>query len=275
MSYDTLIVDFPYLSHRSYCAPFQLTTKTGLNSTLIYSFLVTVKSLREKFNPKEIIFACESYGTKSWRRALQSTYKPVKRTEQGYITSVNDLKILLYLLGYKQCKADCNEADDTIATLAVGASKTKLIFTVDKDIMQVINPLVHIYTGKEIFDETKVKEKFGVYPRQIPDLLAITGDRADNIVGVKGYGPKKATAVLNQYGIIEHIPNHEDINKHRIKLLLNKRLTLLNKHAKIEELKFEATETISSLLDKYELKKIKEHINDYKVKEKQSVESFF
>jgi len=168
-----------------------------------------------------------------------------------------------------------NEADDVIATLAVGIDKLKVIFTVDKDIMQVINPLVHIYTGKEIMVESKVKEKYGVYPHQIPDLLAIMGDKADNIEGIKGYGPKKALEVLKKYGFIEKIPTNESINIHRVKLLLNKRITQLNRQATLEEITFDNSVTINEILDKYELKKIKENINDYKLEKKEVLSSFF
>lgn len=274
MNYELLILDGPYLSHRSYNAPFQLTTKTGLNSTLIYSFLVSLKSLQQKFNPKETIITWESHGTKSWRREILSTYKPAKPLDNQFISILGDLKTLLYLLGYKQVMAAKNEADDVIAKLSLGTT-TKLIFTVDKDIMQIVNPLVHVYTGKEIMNESKVKEKYGVYPHQIPDLLAITGDSADNIDGIKGYGSKKAQAILQQYGYIENIPNDEPLNLHRVKLLLNKRLTLLNKQATLEEITFDTSLTINSILDKYELKKIKETINDYKLVEKISLDSFF
>lgn len=275
MQYQTLIIDGPYLAHRSQAAPYKLNTSTNLDSTLMHTFLRSLNALRKQFNPKEIIITWESHGTASWRREMLPTYKPPKPTEPNYIQQVKDLQILLYLLGYNQVNSPKNEADDVIATLAVGYKETKLIFTSDKDIMQVVNPLVHIYNGKKIFDETAVKDKFGIYPHQIPDLLAIAGDSADNIEGVKGYGPKKATAILRQYGFIEKIPNSEPINLHRVKMLLNKRLTTLNKQASLERLQFDTTLTINSILDKYELKKIKENINEYKLVEKKSIESFF
>lgn len=275
MKYDTLIIDGPYLSHRSFCAPFHLATKDGLDSTMMHTFMASLKTLKNKFEPKEIIFTWESHGTPSWRREILPTYKPAKPVDNQFISTIGDLKILLYLLGYKQVMAAKNEADDVIATLSVGADKTKLIFTVDKDIMQVVNPLVHIYTGKEIMDESKVKEKFGIYPHQIPDLLAIMGDKADNIDGIKGYGPKKALEVLKKYGFIEKIPNSEPLNRYRVKLLLNKRLTQLNEEATLEEITFDTPTTINEILDKYELKKIKENIDDYKLVEKKSLTSFF
>jgi len=275
MKYDSLIIDGPYLSHRSYCAPFHLTTKDGLDSTMMHTFMASLKTLKNKFDPKEIIFAWESHGTPSWRRKILPTYKPAKPADNQFIGILKDLKTLLYLLGYKQYMAAQNEADDVIAKLAVGYKQTKIIFTVDKDIMQVVNPLVHIYTGKEIMTEPKVKEKFGIYPHQIPDLLAIMGDKADNIDGIKGYGPKKALEVLKKYGFIEKIPTDEPINVHRVKLLLNKRITQLNAQATLEEITFDTSLTINSILDKYELKKIKENINDYKLEEKKSLQSFF
>lgn len=276
MNYDILIIDGPYLAHRSFEAPFKLTTSKGLDATMIYSFLITLNSLRKKFNPKEIKIAWESPGTPSWRRELMPLYKPPKSLQNLFIDQNKDLQILLYLLGFNQFKSDCNEADDVIATLALNEINTKLIFTVDKDIMQIINPLVNIYNGKEIINESKVKEKFGIFPHQIPDLLAITGDNADNIKGIDGYGYKKASKILKQYGYIENIPNTELINKYRIKLILNKRLTRLNSHAPLTTITFDTTLKVNDILDKYELKKIKENINMYKIENKHyTIDDFF
>jgi len=268
MNYKTLIVDGPYLAHRSYSAPYRLSYH-GLDATLMHGFIRSLNAIHKKFKRVELLIAWESHGTPSWRREQQPEYKPRRKADNQYINQVKDLQILLHLFGIKQFMAPKNEADDVIGALASNPDNLPaVIFTVDKDIMQMISNNCHLYDGKykEIFDSSKVKSRYGVYPHQIPDLLAIAGDSADNIQGIDGFGMKRTTALLNQYGIIEKIPNTEPINKHRIKMLFNKRLTLLNKNCLVTPLDFNHNEhTIESILDKYSLKKIKENIEEYKL----------
>jgi len=265
-----LIVDGPYLAHRSFGAPYKLTTTTNLDATMIHSFIRTLNSLRKQFLPKQIIIAWESHGTKSWRRELLPEYKPSSGTvTQEYIDELRDLQLLLYLLGVGQYYASSNEADDVIATLVKQAKDSgTVIYTIDKDIMQLVNENVHIWDGKQFHSKGSILEKFKVEPYQIPDYLAIVGDSSDNIKGIKGYGPVKVVELLNKYISIEGIPNNEKIWNYRPQMVLNKKLTTLNDKCQLEPVPnkdFKTNETIASIMDKYELKKMKEKIDEYKL----------
>ena len=269
MNYDTLLVDGSYLAHRSFDAPYKLITSKGRDSTMIHSFVRTLNSLYKQFKPNHIIVAWESPGTPSWRRELYSAYKRGRgRLNSQFIYQLNDIQKLLFLFDIIQYSAPNNEADDVLAAYmkSNGYCENVLIYTVDKDIMQLVTDGCHIFNDKtkEIFDISKVKEKYGVYPNQIPDLLAIVGDKSDNIEGIEGYGYKKAVKILENYGFIEHIPTTEVINKFRIKLLLNKKLTMLNSNCWLTPYQYNGHETIESIMDKYELKKMKENIDEYK-----------
>lgn len=275
MQYQKLIIDGPYLARRSYGAPYKLTTSKGLDSTLIHSFMRTLKSLHKQFNPKEIIITWESHGTKSWRREMLPSYKPRSGSVGNeYYDELRDLQVLLHLLNIKQYYSPNNEADDVIARLTVDnqgkfiKDENILIFTVDKDIMQLVNSFIHIWNGKEMITEETVMEKFGVKPHQIPDYLAIVGDTSDNIKGIDKYGPKKARNILSDYGDIDNIPNSQPLYQYLQKLTMNKRLTLLNRSCVLETIpneNFKSEKTLISLLDKYELKKVKENIEAYKL----------
>jgi len=263
MNYDTLLVDGPYLAHKAFLAPFKLTTTKGRDATMIQAFIRSLNATRKKFNPKQIIIAWESHGTPSWRRELYPAYKPSQPIDIQYVTELKDLQILLYLLNVPQYSAANNEADDVIATMA---KENTLIYTVDKDIMQLINDSCHVYNdkAKKIFTEIEVKEKFLVPPKLIPDLLAIMGDKADNIQGLNGYGNKKAVKLLEKYDDLESMK--ELIGKEAlVKILKNKTLTLLNKKCKLRKATYNGKETIESIMDKYELKKMKESIAEYKL----------
>jgi DNA polymerase-1 len=248
---------------------------------MIHSFMRSLNAIRKKFPTKEIIVAWESHGTPSWRRGMLPTYKPGKPFDGAFIQEIKDLQILLHLLGITQYSSDNNEADDVIATYVhKNNSLNILIFTVDKDIMQLVNGLCHIYDGHTIYDEAAVLEKLGVMPDRIPDLLALCGDSADNIEGIEGIGRKKATQIIKEYGSVENIPfpicSFSKINLSQYIVLRNKKLTLLNKNCELKSYVPELTTTIEAVLDKYELVKMKEDIKEYKTMGKStSLEDFF
>lgn len=264
MNYDTLLLDSPFLAHRSFALHNRLTTSTGIDATLIHNFIRSLGPLKRKFPDAEMKFAWESYGTVQWRRELYPSYKPPKFVNDGYKEQVRDLQRLLSNLGYKLYYANGNEADDTIASLCDSSTGNVCIFTVDKDLMQLVNNSVHVYNGKELFTERDVFEKFGVYPLQIPDLLAIWGDTADNIEGLPGFGFKKSVEVIEKYQRIESIPKEHPLSKSMDKLILNKKLTTLNRSCHIISYVPQPFVPISSIISKYELKQVGEHIEDYR-----------
>jgi DNA polymerase I len=268
MKYDLLIIDGSYLAHKSYDAPYRLTTNNGRDATMIHSFMRSLNALNKQFKPNQIIVTWESPGTTQWRKQANRLYKKGRaRLDKQYVYQQKDLQRMLCLFDILQYKSNGNEADDVMAKLTtVNSDNNILIYTVDKDIMQLVNDKHHIYSDREkkVFDIQAVKDKYGVYPHQIPDLLAIVGDKSDNIEGIEGYGYKKAIKLLEQYDIIEQIPNTEPINKHRIKLLLNKRLTKLNNQCQLVYLKYNGGHSLISLMNKYQLEKMKEKIEEYK-----------
>ena len=284
MVYDILLVDGPYLAHKAFLAPFKLTTSTGMDATMIQAFIRSLNATRKKVKPKQIIIAWESHGTPSWRRELYPAYKPSQPIDIQYVTELKDLQILLYLLNVTQYSAANNEADDVLATLVYNeryqdresrednlivaktlSLKNILIYTVDKDIMQLVDEHCQIYhdKAKKIFDINEVFLKFNIHPKLIPDLLAIMGDKADNIQGLNGYGNKKAVKLLEKYGNIESI---KELDKESMDMITkNKKLTLLNKQCKLRKALYKGEATIESIMDKYELKKMKESIEEYKL----------
>jgi 5'-3' exonuclease len=114
------------------------------------------------------------------------------------------------------------EADDALATAAARFAphvEQVIILSPDKDLMQCVRGN-HVVTYDRVrrkrYDEAAVREKFGVSPASIPDLLALVGDSADGIPGIPGWGLKSAAAVLAAYGTIEQIPR--DANAWNVKV---------------------------------------------------------
>lgn len=118
------------------------------------------------------------------------------------------------------------EADDVIATLArencTHTDATRII-TSDKDLMQLVSDCVFLYDGmkqKEI-RKPQVIEKFGVEPNKVIDVQSLMGDSSDNVPGVPGIGPKKASELINQFGNLDDLyANLNEINNERTRNLL-------------------------------------------------------
>jgi DNA polymerase-1 len=136
------------------------------------------------------------------------------------------------------------EADDVMAAIAMHAVEKNCsvyLVTKDKDMAQLVNEKIHLYQiergAKGIdFGIEQVKEKFGVYPEQMKDYLAIVGDSSDNIPGVAKIGQKGATELLKKYGTLENIYEHlaelpktkrEALETNRENAFLSKKLVAL------------------------------------------------
>jgi 5'-3' exonuclease len=148
------------------------------------------------------------------------------------------------------------EADDALATAAhrfADQVEQVVILSPDKDLCQCVRGqrvVTHDRRRVKTYDEAAVREKFGVQPASIPDLLALVGDTADGIPGIPGWGMKTAAAVLRVYGSVERIPTDSAewtvnlrgserlaaaLATHRDDVLLYKRLATLRTDAPLTE----------------------------------------
>src|SRR5262249_8263204 len=126
------------------------------------------------------------------------------------------------------------EADDALASAAHLASKDEkvervAIWTPDKDLAQCVRGtrVVQIDGRRKIIrDAAAVREKFGVSPQLIPDLLALVGDAADGYPGIPGIGARTAAQLLNRYGPIENFPSNVLGQQSDLALLFKKLATL-------------------------------------------------
>jgi len=264
MQYNTLLIDGPYLAHRSFDAPYKLTTSQGFDATMIHTFIRSLNSFNNILKPDRIIITWESPRTPSWRRQLCSTYKP--RGARGalhphYITQLKDLQDLLYQLKVKQYNSPNNEADDVLANYVEHhQDQNIIIYTRDKDIMQLINNKCHMFDGKQIVRIQDVICKFDVKPDELLDYLSIRGDKSDNIEGVEGYGPKKTVRAM-ELGTLSNAFSKDEMSI----INRNRKLITLNKFCSIRNIPTHKPESSAEdILDKYELNALKEKLDEYK-----------
>jgi 5'-3' exonuclease len=170
----------------------------------------------------------------SFRNGMWAGYKTGAGVEPALLAQFHPLEDALTAMGVAVWPMTELEADDALASAARLASEDArvakvAIWTPDKDLAQCVRGerVVQIVRkGKTVLDEEAVREKFGVEPALIPDLLALVGDAADGYPGIPGIGAVTAARLLNRHGPIERFPPDVLKDKHELALLFKKLATL-------------------------------------------------
>ncbi|HIE59650.1 MAG TPA: 5'-3' exonuclease [Persephonella sp.] len=217
------LVDGSSYIYRAFYALPPLKSPDGKPTGAIYGFIRMLSKLINDINPDYIAVIFDKAG-KTFRHKEYKEYKATrKETPDELKIQIPEIKKIIRLFGIKVLEKEGYEADDIIATLAKKAKEEDhqvYIITPDKDMMQLVNKNVFVFNpvSEKLFDKEAVKEKYGVYPEQFIDYLAIIGDNVDNIHGVKGVGPKTASKLLNEYKNLEGIFENLDNLKEKIKI---------------------------------------------------------
>src|SRR5262245_37238294 len=185
----------------------------------------------------------------SFRNRIWPDYKTGAGIEPALLAQFHPLEEALAAMGVVVWPMIELEADDALASAAHLAAKDKkvdkvAIWTPDKDLAQCVRGtrVVQIDGRRKIIrDAAAVREKFGVDPPLIPDLLALVGDAADGYPGIPGIGARTAAQLLTRHGPIENFPSNV-LGKQRDLALLFKNLATLRTDAplfkKVETLKW-------------------------------------
>jgi len=207
------------LAYRAYFAldP-SLSTSKGLPTNAIYGVArMMIRFFKDWFREEDEIYAVVAFDKKTvtYRHQLLEEYKAQRpETPDSLLTQIPYIKKLVKAMGFPIVEVDRFEADDAIATLAMkGRNFFDEIYIVstDKDFLQLVDDKIKILrtvkgvTGIAIYDRDKVSQEYGIVPEQMIDYLALAGDTADNVPGVKGIGPKTAQKLLKAYGSVEDI----------------------------------------------------------------------
>jgi 5'-3' exonuclease len=170
----------------------------------------------------------------SFRNRLLPSYNTGAGIERALLSQFHPLEKALAAMGVVVWPMIEFEADDALASAAHIASKDKrvqkvAIWTPDKDLAQCVREthVVQIDGRRKIIrDAAGIREKFGVDPPLIPDLLALVGDAADGYPGIPGIGARTAPQLLNRYGQIENFPSNVLGERRDLALLFKKLATL-------------------------------------------------
>jgi len=245
------LIDANAFCYRAFYALKELSTTFGQPTNAIYGFINILNKIL-KDNKPEFVAACFDVSRDTFRQKKFAEYK-IQRPPMpdGLSSQIPLIKQIISAYRIAIFEKEGYEADDVIATLSRKAKDKGLAVTIvssDKDILQLVddNTLVFSpYKDKGIlYDKDKVLERFGVEPRQIPDVIALMGDAADNIPNVPGIGEVSAESLVKAYGSIENLLENsakikqeklrKAINDNTATIKLNKELALLEARVEID-----------------------------------------
>ncbi|MGD0021141.1 MAG: DNA polymerase I [Smithellaceae bacterium] len=205
-----VLVDGSNYLYRAFYAIPMLTNSKGFPTNAIYGFTNMLLKLLRELEPDYIVVSFDVKGPTTRHEEFtdyKATRKPMPDDLSPQIPFIKDV-----VRGFSipVLEKQGTEADDIIGTLAERMSKKNwrvVIVSGDKDLMQLVDENVTmIDTMKDkTYDVAAVKERFGVEPGKVVEILGLMGDTSDNIPGVPGIGPKTAQRLIEEYGSVEAI----------------------------------------------------------------------
>ncbi|MCI7103915.1 MAG: DNA polymerase I, partial [Campylobacter sp.] len=216
------IIDSFGLFFRLYYAMMGLRSAAGKPSGMVSGLATFIEKMNRDFPCDYAIFAFEGGGA-TFRHEIYPAYKATRKEAPAELKEqIPVCKEMIERMGFASFAKAGYEADDVIASLVKKYSGEYEIdiLSGDKDLFALISDSVKIVDSKNKiwYDKEGCFQKYGVYPQQMRDYLAILGDTSDNVPGIKGLGERGARAILEQFGSLENaIANAEQIANTRAK----------------------------------------------------------
>ncbi len=214
-----IILDGNSLANRAFYAIPLLSTAKGVFTNAAYGFTNMLFRIIQEEKPSYLAVAFD----KSKAHVRIAEYAEYKANRKGNPDELRSqfpiIKDILRALDIPVIELEGYEADDLIGTLIRKAEDrgwNNIIFTGDKDALQLISPQTVValtkkgITETEVVDEQGLKEKWNIAPQQVIDLKGLMGDTSDNIPGVPGVGEKTALKLLWEFGSVEETLAHVD-----------------------------------------------------------------
>ncbi|HEV2172988.1 MAG TPA: 5'-3' exonuclease H3TH domain-containing protein, partial [Nitrospira sp.] len=220
------LIDASAYIYRAFFALPALNNSKGLQTNAVYGFTTTLLKIIREHQPQGVAVAFDEKGP-TLRHEEYKAYKAQRPPmPEGMSVQIPYVHRVVEALNIPALRQAGYEADDLIGTLACQAERAGydvVIVTGDKDMFQLLTPHIRIYDpvkGKW-FGEAECRERFGVEPGRVVEVMGLMGDSTDNIPGVKGIGEKTATKLIAQFGTIDELLRHVDeVTPARIKALL-------------------------------------------------------
>lgn len=219
MANKLVLIDGNSILFRAFFALPLLHNDKGVYTNALYGFTNILLKILEEEKPTHMLVAFDA-GKTTFRHEKFSEYKGGRQQTPPELSEQFPLsRKLLDAFQIPHYELELYEADDIIGTLSKQAEEKGWevkVITGDQDLIQLVSERVTVdvtrkgITEVESYTPESMLEKMELKPEQIVDLLALMGDKSDNIPGVPGVGIKTATKLLKQYGTIENIYEHID-----------------------------------------------------------------
>lgn len=254
------VIDGNSLMHRAFHAvPPTMNAPDGRPTNAIFGFLNMFLKMIDAFNPDGVVVAFDK-GKPRVRMEMLPQYKAQRPPmDPDLHAQFPMIKELLAALNVPILQSEGWEGDDilgTMARLGEEAGCDMLLVTGDRDMYQLVTEHVNVVSTRKglsdvaIMTPESVDDLYhGITPALVPDFYGLKGDTSDNIPGVPGVGPKKASALIAQYGSLDEVIAHadevkgkmgENLRAHIDDALLSRKVATIRTDAPVE-LDFEAT----------------------------------
>lgn len=254
------VIDGNSLMHRAFHAvPPTMNAPDGRPTNAIFGFLNMFLKMIDAFNPDGVVVAFDK-GKPRVRMEMLPQYKAQRPPmDPDLHAQFPMIKELLGALNVPILQSEGWEGDDilgTMARLGEQAGCDMLLVTGDRDMYQLVTEHVNVVSTRKglsdvaIMTPESVDDLYhGITPALVPDFYGLKGDTSDNIPGVPGIGPKKASALIAQYGSLDGVIAHadevkgkmgENLRAHIDDALLSRKVATIRTDAPVE-LDFEAT----------------------------------
>ena len=254
------VIDGNSLMHRAFHAvPPTMNAPDGRPTNAIFGFLNMFLKMIDAFNPDGVVVAFDK-GKPRVRMEMLPQYKAQRPPmDPDLHAQFPMIKELLVALNVPILQSEGWEGDDilgTMARLGEQAGCDMLLVTGDRDMYQLVTEHVNVVSTRKglsdvaIMTPESVDDLYhGITPALVPDFYGLKGDASDNIPGVPGIGPKKASALIAQYGSLDEVIAHadevkgkmgENLRAHIDDALLSRKVATIRTDAPVE-LDFEAT----------------------------------
>ena len=225
-----LIIDGNSIVNRAFYGIRALSNKKGVFTNAITGFFNILLKLQANFKPDGIAVAFDLKAP-TFRHKLYTEYKGTRKPmPEELAMQMPYVKQILAAMGIAIVEQEGWEADDILGTISHAAELSgdaAIIATGDRDSFQLITDKVwvNLAGNKEdvLYTPEKIREAYGVEPKQMIEVKALMGDSSDNIPGVKGIGEKTALDLIQKYSTISNI--YDNIDKLTITDSVRKKLT--------------------------------------------------